>query len=134
MVLEHIWLRKFFHNTNKSRSKSPNNNVTVLLRVNDTKMPMHHIPKHAKRTHYSMSYFVLYLQPEAPNVCFWYIPPSIRNMPEGPEYWKKLHKVSQMIPCRHLIGTLYDKSKRWCNMLSFYNVLPTVLFFFSSYH
>ncbi|XP_072015152.1 cysteine sulfinic acid decarboxylase-like [Amphiura filiformis] len=41
--------------------------------------------------------FLLLLEPEAPNVCFWYIPPSLRDMPEGPEFWAKLHKVAPMI-------------------------------------
>ncbi|KAJ0065914.1 hypothetical protein NL108_000159, partial [Boleophthalmus pectinirostris] len=30
--------------------------------------------------------------PEYTNVCFWYVPPSLRNVPVGPEFWNKLHK------------------------------------------
>ncbi|MBN3274005.1 GADL1 decarboxylase, partial [Polyodon spathula] len=37
--------------------------------------------------------FRLILEPEYANVCFWYIPPSLRNMPDGPEFWKKLHQL-----------------------------------------
>lgn len=37
---------------------------------------------------------LLCLQPEYTNVCFWYIPPSLRRLPHGPELWKKLHTVS----------------------------------------
>ncbi|MGH0131604.1 UNVERIFIED_CONTAM: hypothetical protein FKN15_047937 [Acipenser sinensis] len=35
--------------------------------------------------------------PEYANVCFWYIPPSLRNIPDGPEFWKKLHQVAPVI-------------------------------------
>ena len=42
-------------------------------------------------------------QPEYTNVCFWYIPPSLREMEEGPEFWKKLSLVSNewvvFFPC-----------------------------------
>ncbi|KAH0627311.1 hypothetical protein JD844_002857 [Phrynosoma platyrhinos] len=38
--------------------------------------------------------FQLLLEPEYANICFWYIPPSLRNMEEGHEYWEKLHNVS----------------------------------------
>uniref|UniRef100_W5M2R8 Glutamate decarboxylase like 1 n=1 Tax=Lepisosteus oculatus TaxID=7918 RepID=W5M2R8_LEPOC len=38
--------------------------------------------------------FRLLLEPEYANVCFWYVPPSLRKTPEGPEFWKKLHEVS----------------------------------------
>ncbi|KAK6491692.1 acidic amino acid decarboxylase GADL1-like isoform X1 [Huso huso] len=41
--------------------------------------------------------FRLILEPEYANVCFWYIPPSLRNMPDGPEFWKKLHQVAPVI-------------------------------------
>uniref|UniRef100_A0A8D1UQ07 Glutamate decarboxylase like 1 n=1 Tax=Sus scrofa TaxID=9823 RepID=A0A8D1UQ07_PIG len=38
--------------------------------------------------------FKLLLEPEYANICFWYIPPSLREMEEGPEFWAKLHLVS----------------------------------------
>ncbi|XP_030638995.1 acidic amino acid decarboxylase GADL1-like [Chanos chanos] len=41
--------------------------------------------------------FRLLMEPEYTNVCFWYIPPSLRNMSEGPEFWKKLHAVAPVI-------------------------------------
>ncbi|KAK6175385.1 hypothetical protein SNE40_013860 [Patella caerulea] len=36
-------------------------------------------------------------KPDCTNVCFWYIPPSLRNMPEGPEFWDKLHKIAPKV-------------------------------------
>ncbi|XP_039593100.1 acidic amino acid decarboxylase GADL1-like [Polypterus senegalus] len=41
--------------------------------------------------------FRLLLEPEYANVCFWYIPPSLRNTPEGPEFWARLHQVAPAI-------------------------------------
>ena len=39
--------------------------------------------------------FRLILEPECTNVCFWYIPPSLRNQEETKEWWDKLGKVIQ---------------------------------------
>lgn len=33
------------------------------------------------------------LQPEHTNVCFWYIPQSLRGVPDSPERREKLHRV-----------------------------------------
>uniref|UniRef100_A0A8C0ZBR6 Glutamate decarboxylase like 1 n=1 Tax=Cyanistes caeruleus TaxID=156563 RepID=A0A8C0ZBR6_CYACU len=41
--------------------------------------------------------FQLILEPEYANVCFWYIPPSLRKMEDGPEFWQKLHQVAPII-------------------------------------
>ncbi|XP_063340857.2 acidic amino acid decarboxylase GADL1-like [Pelmatolapia mariae] len=41
--------------------------------------------------------FRLLMEPEYANICFWYIPPSLRNLPDGPELWEKLHKVAPVI-------------------------------------
>uniref|UniRef100_A0AAV2MAS8 Uncharacterized protein n=1 Tax=Knipowitschia caucasica TaxID=637954 RepID=A0AAV2MAS8_KNICA len=41
--------------------------------------------------------FRLLLEPEYANVCFWYIPPSLRNVPDGPDFWNPLQKVAPMI-------------------------------------
>ncbi|XP_007191597.2 acidic amino acid decarboxylase GADL1 isoform X1 [Balaenoptera ricei] len=41
--------------------------------------------------------FKLLMEPEYANVCFWYIPPSLREMEEGPEFWAKLHLVAPAI-------------------------------------
>nr|XP_015796090.2 acidic amino acid decarboxylase GADL1 isoform X4 [Nothobranchius furzeri]XP_015796092.2 acidic amino acid decarboxylase GADL1 isoform X4 [Nothobranchius furzeri]XP_054594373.1 acidic amino acid decarboxylase GADL1 isoform X4 [Nothobranchius furzeri] len=41
--------------------------------------------------------FRLVMEPEFANICFWYIPPSLRNLPDGPEFWKKLHNVAPVI-------------------------------------
>ncbi|XP_074261882.1 acidic amino acid decarboxylase GADL1 isoform X6 [Saimiri boliviensis] len=35
--------------------------------------------------------------PEYANICFWYIPPSLREMEEGPEFWAKLNLVAPAI-------------------------------------
>ncbi|XP_075275082.1 acidic amino acid decarboxylase GADL1 isoform X4 [Opisthocomus hoazin] len=41
--------------------------------------------------------FQLILEPEYANICFWYIPPSLRKMQDGPEFWQKLHQVAPVI-------------------------------------
>ncbi|XP_042696425.1 acidic amino acid decarboxylase GADL1 isoform X2 [Chrysemys picta bellii] len=41
--------------------------------------------------------FQLLLEPEYANICFWYIPSSLRKMEEGPEFWEKLHQVAPVI-------------------------------------
>ncbi|XP_024118077.1 acidic amino acid decarboxylase GADL1 isoform X4 [Oryzias melastigma] len=35
--------------------------------------------------------FRLLMEPEYANVCFWYVPPALRDIPDGPELWRKLH-------------------------------------------
>uniref|UniRef100_A0A670ZUE2 Glutamate decarboxylase 1 n=1 Tax=Pseudonaja textilis TaxID=8673 RepID=A0A670ZUE2_PSETE len=39
-------------------------------------------------------------EPEFSNVCFWYIPPSLRHIPKGPERDKRLHQVAPKIKAR----------------------------------
>ncbi|XP_070767346.1 acidic amino acid decarboxylase GADL1-like [Enoplosus armatus] len=41
--------------------------------------------------------FRLLMEPEYANVCFWYIPPSLRSLPDGPELWQKLHAVAPVV-------------------------------------
>ncbi|XP_008284424.1 glutamate decarboxylase-like protein 1 [Stegastes partitus] len=41
--------------------------------------------------------FRLLMEPEYANVCFWYIPPSLRNLPDGPELYQKLHTVAPVV-------------------------------------
>nr|XP_033786010.1 acidic amino acid decarboxylase GADL1 isoform X4 [Geotrypetes seraphini] len=41
--------------------------------------------------------FQLIMEPEYANVCFWYIPPSLRNMEQDQEFWQKLHRVAPEI-------------------------------------
>ncbi|KAF7654186.1 hypothetical protein LDENG_00072980 [Lucifuga dentata] len=41
--------------------------------------------------------FRLLMEPEYANVCFWYIPPSLRTMPDSPEFWEKLHIVAPAV-------------------------------------
>lgn len=35
--------------------------------------------------------------PECTNICFWYIPPSLKNIPRNDEFIKKLHNVAPKI-------------------------------------
>eukprot|EP00123_Amoebidium_parasiticum_P013870 comp22199_c0_seq1/m.32640 comp22199_c0_seq1/g.32640 ORF comp22199_c0_seq1/g.32640 comp22199_c0_seq1/m.32640 type:complete len:253 (-) comp22199_c0_seq1:364-1122(-) len=46
--------------------------------------------------------FELVAEPQCTNVCFWYIPPSMRDMPQGPEYDARLHRVAAAIKPRML--------------------------------
>nr|XP_020642344.1 glutamate decarboxylase 1-like [Pogona vitticeps] len=39
-------------------------------------------------------------EPELTNVCFWYIPPSLQQIPKGPERQKRLHQVAPKIKAR----------------------------------
>uniref|UniRef100_A0A8C7X6F0 Glutamate decarboxylase like 1 n=1 Tax=Oryzias sinensis TaxID=183150 RepID=A0A8C7X6F0_9TELE len=41
--------------------------------------------------------FHLLMKPEYANVCFWYVPPALRGLPDGPELWRKLHTVAPVI-------------------------------------
>nr|XP_019600790.1 PREDICTED: acidic amino acid decarboxylase GADL1 isoform X3 [Rhinolophus sinicus] len=41
--------------------------------------------------------FKLLMEPEYANICFWYVPPSLREMKEGPEFWEKLNLVAPAI-------------------------------------
>ncbi|XP_033624403.1 cysteine sulfinic acid decarboxylase-like isoform X2 [Asterias rubens] len=41
--------------------------------------------------------FRLLMEPQCTNVTFWYVPPSLQSIPEGPEYWEKLAKVAPII-------------------------------------
>ncbi|XP_077993359.1 cysteine sulfinic acid decarboxylase-like [Glandiceps talaboti] len=51
--------------------------------------------------------FKLVTQPECTNVCFWYTPPALREMPENEEFRKLLHKVAPIIKERMVrAGTL----------------------------
>lgn len=43
---------------------------------------------------------MVYGEPEATNVCFWYIPPRLRGRPETAEWWAELHKVAPKIKAR----------------------------------
>uniref|UniRef100_A0A4W6FU92 Glutamate decarboxylase 1 n=1 Tax=Lates calcarifer TaxID=8187 RepID=A0A4W6FU92_LATCA len=36
-------------------------------------------------------------EPQHTNVCFWYIPPSLRGLPDSEERWERLHKVAPKI-------------------------------------
>lgn len=41
-------------------------------------------------------------QPQHTNVCFWYLPPSVRALPDGEEKRERLHKVmTHQSACSH---------------------------------
>ncbi|XP_045605307.1 cysteine sulfinic acid decarboxylase isoform X1 [Procambarus clarkii] len=44
--------------------------------------------------------FRLVQEPQCTNVCFWYIPASLRGLPETPEWWVKLSKVAPELKAR----------------------------------
>lgn len=48
-----------------------------------------------------ISFHFLFPQPEFLNLCFWFIPPSLRGQESSLEFWDKLGKVSLefQIPC-----------------------------------
>jgi len=50
---------------------------------------------------------IVYPEPECTNVCFWYIPPSLRGQEETKEWWEKLSKVAPQIK-EHMVteGTM----------------------------
>jgi len=37
-------------------------------------------------------------EPQCTNVCFWFVPPSLRGLPQDHEYNQRLHKVSLISP------------------------------------
>ncbi|KAM5181246.1 cysteine sulfinic acid decarboxylase [Mantella aurantiaca] len=41
--------------------------------------------------------FILLMEPEFVNVCFWYVPPSLRNQEDSPDFWDKLGKVCPIV-------------------------------------
>ncbi|XP_068123321.1 cysteine sulfinic acid decarboxylase isoform X2 [Hyperolius riggenbachi] len=41
--------------------------------------------------------FSLVMEPEFVNVCFWYVPPSLRSQVHSPDYWDKLGKVAPVL-------------------------------------
>ncbi|MED6286122.1 hypothetical protein CHARACLAT_002630 [Characodon lateralis] len=64
--------------------------------------------------------FRLVIEPEFANVCFWYIPPSLRNVPDCPELWKKLHAVRSLfdkLACEDYFSFSIFTSFNPCNML-----------------
>ena len=36
-------------------------------------------------------------EPECTNVCFWYIPPSLRGQEDQPDFKERLHKVNMLL-------------------------------------
>ncbi|XP_041438528.1 cysteine sulfinic acid decarboxylase isoform X2 [Xenopus laevis] len=41
--------------------------------------------------------FCLIMEPEFVNLCFWYVPPSLRDQQDSPDYWQRLGKVAPVI-------------------------------------
>lgn len=67
-------------------------------------------------------------KPQCTNTCFWYIPPSLRDQPETPEWWEKLSKVPSIIKARMvqegtmMIGYQPLASK---NLVNFFRLVNT---------
>lgn len=57
------------------------------------------------RAHRFMISYIVCIQPEHSNVCFWYLPKRLESIPPGPERDRELHTVSQdMKPFHFLIN------------------------------
>ncbi|XP_033121802.1 cysteine sulfinic acid decarboxylase-like [Anneissia japonica] len=41
--------------------------------------------------------FILVLEPECTNVCFWYLPPCLQGLERTPEFWDRMRKVAPII-------------------------------------
>ncbi|KAL8561919.1 hypothetical protein ACOMHN_046709 [Nucella lapillus] len=64
----------------------------------------HHLVKKLKCTE---GFRLVLDEPECTNVCFWFIPPSLRNQPETDQWWAKIAKVAPQIKQRMVeAGTL----------------------------
>ncbi|XP_068236419.1 acidic amino acid decarboxylase GADL1-like [Palaemon carinicauda] len=65
-------------------------------------------------------------EPQCTNVCFWFIPKSLRGQPETPEWWQKMSKVAPEIKARMMKeGTLmigYQPLKNK-NLVNFFRLL-----------
>uniref|UniRef100_A0A8C5DFV3 Glutamate decarboxylase like 1 n=1 Tax=Gouania willdenowi TaxID=441366 RepID=A0A8C5DFV3_GOUWI len=72
----------------------------------------------------------LLMEPECTNVCFWYIPPSLRNLQGHPKFWKKLHTVAPAIKERMMkVGSMmvgYQTHKDRVNFFRMVLVSPQV--------
>jgi len=45
---------------------------------------------------------------ECTNVCFWFIPPSLRGQKEDEKWWNKIHNVSSVIAALLVLNGLLD--------------------------
>ncbi|XP_071762656.1 glutamate decarboxylase 1 isoform X2 [Centroberyx gerrardi] len=50
-------------------------------------------------------------KPEHSNVCFWYIPPSLRNLPPGPDRNARLHQRHKLLACLNMREITFRKKK-----------------------
>ncbi|KAM8976286.1 cysteine sulfinic acid decarboxylase [Pelodytes ibericus] len=41
--------------------------------------------------------FCLIMEPEFVNLCFWYVPPSLRDQDDSPDFWNRLGKVAPIL-------------------------------------
>ncbi|KAK2844058.1 hypothetical protein Q5P01_010717 [Channa striata] len=68
--------------------------------------------------------FQLLMEPVYANVCFWYIPPSLRNLPDGPELWEKLHTVAPVVKERMMKkGSMMIGYQTHCNKPNFFRMV-----------
>ena len=58
-------------------------------------------------------------QPDFVNICFWYVPPSLRNAQQDEDYYARLHKVAPKIKERMIkAGSMmvtYQPLRTWPN-------------------
>ncbi|XP_022087158.1 glutamate decarboxylase 1-like isoform X2 [Acanthaster planci] len=67
---------------------------------------------------------LVYDKPEHTNVCYWYIPPSLRSMEEGREKQLLLHKVAPAIKARMMAaGTLMVGYQPLGNRVNFFRMV-----------
>ncbi|XP_067367395.1 cysteine sulfinic acid decarboxylase isoform X2 [Channa argus] len=66
----------------------------------------------------------LLMEPEYANICFWYIPPSLRNLPDGPKLWEKLHTVAPVVKERMMKkGSMMIGYQAHCNKPNFFRMV-----------
>jgi len=63
-------------------------------------------------------------KPQCSNVCFWYIPPSLRGQEETPEWWAKVGKVAPLVKERMMKeGTAMVTYNPLGNLVNFFRVV-----------
>ncbi|XP_040901337.1 acidic amino acid decarboxylase GADL1-like [Toxotes jaculatrix] len=68
--------------------------------------------------------FHLVMEPEFANVCFWYIPPSLRRLAASPELWEKLHTVAPVVKERMMKkGSMMMGYQTHCDKANFFRMV-----------
>ncbi|KAK7084591.1 hypothetical protein SK128_014819, partial [Halocaridina rubra] len=72
--------------------------------------------------------FKLVCEPQCTNVCFWYIPPSLRDQPQTGEWWVKIAKVAPELKTRMVMkGSLMIgyQPLAYKNLVNFFRMVTT---------